>query len=99
MVVVTANQSSEYALRMVRSLQVNLPLLLHAEVVLGKRVLADADVMVQVGQNMPKIIERAGVRAVACVASAANLSIRATATIKVSVQASVSVSGRAGASI
>jgi hypothetical protein len=98
-VIVTANQNSELAVRMVRSLQANLPLLLHAEIVLGKRVLADADVMVQVGQNLPKIIEHAGMRAVACVGAAANLSVRASASIKVSVQASASVSGRAGSSL
>jgi hypothetical protein len=94
---VQANQNSQAALHLAGSLQANLPMLLHAQIALGKRVLADADTMVQVGGNLPNIIGQAGAHAVACVAAAANMSVHATASIKVTVQASANVSARAGA--
>jgi hypothetical protein len=94
---VQANQNSEMAARLAASLQANLPLLLHGQIALGKRVLADADTMVAVGGNLPRIVEQAGAHAVACVAAAGNMSVQATASIKVSVQASANVSARAGA--
>lgn len=97
MVTVRANQTNEMALRLVASLQANLPLLLHAQIALGKRVLADADTMVQVGRNMPNIVAKAGIHAVSCVASAGTMTVNASASIKVSVQASAGVTTRAGA--
>lgn len=96
-VMVRPSQASPLALKLAASLQANLPQLLHAEWVLGKRVLADADVVVKVGQNLPGIVGNAGARALACVGAAANASVRASMSIKVTVQASASVSGRAGA--
>jgi hypothetical protein len=72
-------------------------MLIHAQIALGKRVLADADTVVQVGKNMPNIVGQAGAHAVACVASAGSMSLRASASIKVSIQASASVTTRAGA--
>lgn len=96
-VTVIPNQTNEMALRLANSLRANLPLLLHAQIALGKRVIADADTVVQVGKNMPGIIGKAGTHAVACVASAATMTVSASASIKVSVQASASVTARAGA--
>lgn len=97
MVTVRANQANEMALRLAASLQANLPMLLHAQIALGKRVLADADTVVQVSRNMPNIVAKAGAHAVACVASAGTMTVSASASIKVSVQASASVTARAGA--
>ena len=94
---VQSNQNNEMAMRLAASLQANLPMLLHAELALGKRILVDADTMVQVGRNLPDIIGKAGAHAAACVAAAGNMSVHATATIKVTVQASANVSARAGA--
>ncbi len=85
------------ALNLAASLTRNLPLLLHAQIVLGQRILKDAEVVVSVGKNMPGIVGKAGVRAAACIAGAAQASVNATVSIKVSIQASASVSGRAGA--
>ena len=85
-------------MRLMATLQANLPTLLHAEIALGKRVIQDARVVVQVGAQLPKIIGDAGAQAVACVAAASSASVKASARIDVSVQASASVSGRAGAS-
>lgn len=96
-VIVRPSQASPLALKLAASLQANLPQLLHAEWVLGKRVLGDADVVVQVGRNLPSLVGNAGARALACVGAAANASVRASMSIKVTVQASASVSARAGA--
>lgn len=96
-VLVQPSVANEQALRLAASLSQNLPLLLHAQIVLGQRILQDAEVVVQVGKNMPSIVGKAGVRAAACVASAASATVQASMSIRVTVQASASVSGRAGA--
>jgi hypothetical protein len=96
-VMVTPSVANQQALALAASLSRNLPLLLHAQIVLGQRILNDVEVIVQVGKNMPSIAGKAGLRAGACIAAAASASVRASVSIKVSVQASASVSGRAGA--
>ena len=88
--------TAQMAARLVATLQANLPALLHAQIALGKRVLADAEVLGQVGAQLPQIIGQASAHAAACVAAGANATVNATASIKVSVQASASVSGRVG---
>ena len=85
------------AMRLAATLRANLPYLLQAEIGLGKRVLGDVKVVVDVGGRLPKIIGNAGAQAVACVAAAAHASAQASVRINVSVQASASVSGRVGA--
>jgi hypothetical protein len=90
-------QGGVEAARLAATLQANLPLLLHAEVALGKRLLGDLEVVGQVGAQLPRIVGNAGARALACVAAAANASASASMRVKVSVQASASVSGRVGA--
>ena len=96
-VLVQPSVANQQALALAASLTRNLPLLLHAQIVLGQRILKDAEVVVQVGKAMPGIVGKAGVRAAACVAAAASASVRASVSIKVTVQASANVSGRAGA--
>lgn len=83
--------------RLAATLQANLPMLLHAELALGKRLVNTAEMMVSVGSNLPNVIGEAGAEAAACVAAAANASATASARIHVSVQASASVTGRVGA--
>lgn len=95
-VMVRPSIANPMALQLAASLQANLPQLLHAEWVLGKRVLQDAEVIVKVGQNLPGIVGDAGVRALACVGAAAEASVQASLSIKVTVQVSAGVSGRAG---
>ena len=85
------------AQRLAATLQANLPLLLHAQIALGKRVLASAQVVAQVGAALPKIVGQAGAHAIACIGAATEATASASARLNVSVQASVSVSGRVGA--
>ncbi|MBE7483494.1 MAG: hypothetical protein HS104_26385 [Polyangiaceae bacterium] len=94
---VNVSQNAEMAMRLAATLRANLPYLIQAEVGLGKRVLGDVKVVVDVGGRLPKIIGNAGAQAVACVAAAAHASVQASVRINVSVQASASVSGRVGA--
>lgn len=93
---VTASQNAEMALRLARTLQVNLPQLLHAEIALGRRLLQNARVVVSVGSQLPKIVGDAGAQALACIAAASSASVNASMRIEVSVQASASVTGKVG---
>lgn len=97
-VTVQVSQNTQMAARLAATLQANLPLLLHAEVALGRRLMEDVRVVAKVGVQLPKIIGNAGVRALACVAASADVTARASVSIRVSVQASASVSGKVGAS-
>ncbi|MBK7580282.1 MAG: hypothetical protein IPI67_08775 [Myxococcales bacterium] len=94
---VSVSQNAEAAMRLAATLRANLPYLIQAEVGLGKRVLGDVKVVVDIGGRLPKVIGNAGAQAVACVAAAANASVQASVRINVSVQASANVSGRVGA--
>jgi hypothetical protein len=94
---VNVGQNVDLAMRLAATLRANLPYLIQAEVGLGKRVLGDVKVVVDVGGRLPKVIGNAGAQAVACVAAAAHASVQASVRINVSVQASASVSGRVGA--
>jgi hypothetical protein len=93
---VQTSQNDAMAMRLAGTLRENLPLLLHAQFALGKRVLADAEVLGQVGAQLPRLIGEASAHAAACVAASAESTVHATASIRVSVQASASVSGRVG---
>lgn len=94
---VQVSQQTEMGMRLMATLQANLPYLLQAEFALGKRVMASAQAVVQIGGRLPKVIGQAGMQAMACVAAAANASVEATARIDVSIKASASVSGKVGA--
>jgi hypothetical protein len=95
-VVVQPVQGGDMALRLAATLQANLPLLLHAELALGRRLIGDVQVVGQIGAQLPRILGAAGSRALACVAAAADATASASARINVSVQASASVSGKVG---
>ncbi len=92
-----ASDNSELALRLVQSLQANLPMLLHAQISLGQRLAGDIRVVAQVGAQLPKIAGNAGLQGLACIAAGARATAEASVSIDVSVKASASVSGRAGA--
>ncbi|MBX3126415.1 MAG: hypothetical protein KF718_06845 [Polyangiaceae bacterium] len=94
-VTVQTNANHEAAMRLVASLQAHLPWLLKAELGLGRRILQDAKVVVDVGAQLPKIVGNAGLTGLACVAASASASVKASARINVSVQASASVSAKA----
>jgi hypothetical protein len=95
-VTVQASQSAALALRLVQTLQANLPTLIHAQVTLGQRLVGDAKVVAQVGTQLPNLVGNAGAQALACVAAAADVAASASVRIEVSVRASASVSGRVG---
>jgi hypothetical protein len=91
-------QNADLALRLAATLRANLPLLLHAEIALGKRLAGSARTVVNVGSQLPRIVGNAGAEALACVAASSSASVKASARIDVSIQASASVTGRVGAS-
>ena len=93
---VNVSQNAEMALRLANTLRVHLPHLLKAEIGLGKRVLADARAVVQIGGQLPRIVGEAGAQALACIAAGASASAKASIRINVSVKASASVSGKVG---
>jgi hypothetical protein len=90
---------TDQAARLAATLQANLPLLLHAELALGRRLIADLDTVGQVGAQLPRIAGNAGARALACVGAGASAAASASVRVKVSVQASASVSGRVGSTL
>jgi hypothetical protein len=93
---VEPSANTELAMRLATTLRNNLPTLLHAQIAFGRRVLADAEVLGQVGANLPNILGQAGAHALACVGASAQATANATFSLKVSVQASANVSGRVG---
>jgi hypothetical protein len=93
---VDTSANTELAMRLATTLRNNLPTLLHAQIAFGKRVLADAEVLGQVGAALPRVIGQAGAHALACVAASGQATANATFSLKVSVQASANVSGRVG---
>jgi hypothetical protein len=97
-VALSTGGNTDMALRLATTMRANLPLLIHAETALGRRLAADAQVLGQVGAQLPRIVGDAGARAVACIGAAADVTARASMSIRVSVQASASVTGKVGAS-
>lgn len=96
-VYVNANQNFEATVRLAQTLQANLPELIHAELALGRRLAANARVVVNVGSQLPNVIGEAGAEAIACVAAASSASASASMRIDVSIRASASVTGKVGA--
>ncbi len=86
------------ALRLAATLRANLPLLLHAELALGRRLTGSVRTVVEVGGQLPRVVGDAGAEGLACIAAASSASAQASLRINVSVQASASVTGRVGAS-
>ncbi len=91
-------QNLDMALKLAATLRANLPLLLHAEIALGKRLAGSVRTVVDVGAQLPRVVGDAGAEGLACIAAASNASVQASARINVSIQASASVSGKVGAS-
>ena len=61
-VAVRAGQNVELAVRLMQTLQANLPELIHAEFALGKRLGGSARVIVSVGSQLPNVVGNAGAR-------------------------------------
>lgn len=91
---VAVNQNTQAAMALVATLQANLPQLIRAQWVLGQRITGDIDALVGIGQQMPQMIGQAGAHALACIAGAADMSVSASISVQVTVQASAGVSGR-----
>jgi len=96
-VAVQTGAATDVGARLAATMRANLPLLIHAEAALGKRLLYDVQVVGQVGAQLPKIVGDAGAHALACIAAATDVTARASMSIRVSVQASASVTGKVGA--
>jgi hypothetical protein len=90
-------QNVDIALRLAATLRANLPLLLHAEIALGRRLAGDVRTVVDLGAQLPHIVGDAGAEGFACITAASSASVQASARINVSLQASANVSGRVGA--
>jgi hypothetical protein len=97
-VTVQGLQNADMALRLAATLRANLPLLLHAELALGRRLTGSVRTVVEVGAQLPRVVGDAGAEGLACIAAASSASAQASMRINVSVQASASVTGRVGAS-
>jgi hypothetical protein len=83
--------------RLAMTLQVNLPVLLTAQLGYGKRLVADIQAMGDVAADLGNLLGNAGAHATACIAAASAGVAQASASIRVSVSVSASVSGRVGA--
>ena len=91
-------QNVDMALRLAATLRAHLPLLLHAEIALGKRIAGSVKTVVDVGAQLPRVVGDAGAEGLACIAAGSNASVQASMRINVSIQASASVTSRVGAS-
>ena len=80
---VRSGQNAELAIRLARTLQANLPQLIHAELALGKRLTGSARVVVSVGSQLPHVVGDAGAEAMACVAAASSATVTASMRIDV----------------
>jgi hypothetical protein len=81
-VAAAASSGGEDVLRLVRTLEENLPSLLYAELALGRRLLSHAEVIVAMSGRLPNDVKSAGERGVACTALAATLTVKAAAKLK-----------------
>jgi hypothetical protein len=93
---VEASGNAQLAARLVDSLRVNLPALLHAQVAVAQRLGNDVRVIGQVGAKLPNLVGQAGAQALACIGAAADMTASASVRLDVTFRASASVSGSAG---
>lgn len=82
--------------KLVATLRANLPALIMVEAAYGQRIGGDIQILVQAGAELPREFGHLAGHAGACIAAAANGVLSAQASIHVSVQASASISGKAG---
>jgi hypothetical protein len=80
----------------IATLRANLPVLVSAQVKLGKEIAGDVQTLVRIGGQLRGQLGDAGAKAVACVSAAATAVASASVSINVSFKASASVSGKAG---
>ena len=83
--------------RLAATLQMNLPVLLTAQLGYGKRLVGDMQAMGDVAADLGTVLGNVGAHATACIAAAGAEVAQATASIRVSVSVSASISGRVGA--
>ena len=81
---------------LVVTLENNLPTLVQALTQYGARIADDMQILVQTGSELPNAFGQLSARAGSCIAAATNATLRAQASIRVSVQASASISAKAG---
>lgn len=84
--------------KVVASLSANLPVLVAAQIKIGKEIAGDVQTMVKLGGELRGKLKGAGEKAIACVTASATAIASASVSINVSFKASASVSGAASAS-
>jgi hypothetical protein len=96
-VLVTPSSTNPMSIRLATTLQANLPGLVHADLALGRRLANDAQILGQIGANLPRMIGQSGALAVGCVGAASNQAQAASWQMQVSLRASALITGRVGA--
>lgn len=95
---VKASANAQALGKLVASLSANLPVLIAAQVKLGKEIAGEVQTLVRLGGELRGKLQGAGEQAIACVTASASAVATASVSINVSFKASASVSGAVGAS-
>ncbi|MBZ5711074.1 hypothetical protein [Nannocystis pusilla] len=95
---VKTSSDAQALARLVTSLSANLPVLIAAQVKLGREIAGEVQTLVRLGGELRGKLQGAGEQAIACVTAAASAVATASVSINVSFKASASVSGAVGAS-
>lgn len=93
---ITASANAEALGKVIGTLRANLPVLITAQVKIGKEIAGDLQTLVRIGGQLRGELKGAGAKAAACVGAAVTGVASASVSINVSFKASASVSGKAG---
>jgi hypothetical protein len=95
---VKTSSNAQALAKLVTSLSANLPVLIAAQIKLGREIAGEVQTLVRLGGELRGKLQGAGEQAIACVTAAASAVATASVSINVSFKASASVSGAVGAS-
>lgn len=93
---IEASAQAQELTAVIATLRANLPVLISAQVKIGKEIAADLNTLVRIGGSLRGQLQDAGAKAVACVTAAGSAVASASVSVNVSFKASASVSGQAG---
>jgi hypothetical protein len=93
---IVASANAEALGKVITTLRANLPVLITAQVKIGKEIAGDLQTLVRIGGQLRGELKGAGAKAAACVGAAVTGVASASVSINVSFKASASVSGKAG---
>ncbi|HVY48902.1 MAG TPA: hypothetical protein VHB21_23595 [Minicystis sp.] len=97
LVIATPSNPNPLSFRLASTLQANLPNLVHGEVGLARRLLADGQTLSQLGMTLPAEMSQAGAVAQGCVADGGSEVQSAGWLLQIVVRAGGQVTGRVGA--